>query len=398
MKEENKTFSLEPELELLLLSITLPGKQAAAPWCSRAAAEILKKEIDWAKLRQFAVYHRVLPLFYKRLKDLDISLLPEAEMKRIKALDKENTLNNLRQAAKLHRVLDILSRGEVTAIAFKGPVLAVQAYGDLSMRTFVDLDLLVRGEDFGTVYDLLTAAGLRSSFPLDEKKKRLWVRFHRSLEFFDDTSVVDVHQQIFPGQAKTGFAGRVRQNRSTAALLSRQVPVLSAEHALLVLCLHGTKDNWSFLRYPAEIAHLIDSFPDLDWQALTADARETGSLPMLAVGLFLARQVCGLQLPAGVLRAAGLDVRSGKPAAEYLGSLLAGDSTAQPKIGKIYEVKALLKAMDSNANRAKHLIHFLFVPTPLDWAAIKLPTFLYPLYFLVRPLRLLFKLLTGRGF
>ena len=46
-------------------------------------------------------------------------------------------------AKKLLEILALLDREGVRAIPFKGPTLAVKAYGDLTLRPFSDLDIFV---------------------------------------------------------------------------------------------------------------------------------------------------------------------------------------------------------------------------------------------------------------
>ncbi|MEK7856765.1 MAG: nucleotidyltransferase family protein, partial [Acidobacteriota bacterium] len=50
-------------------------------------------------------------------------------------------------------------------LPFKGPLLALQAYGDISMRRFGDLDVLVKPKHFKAAVDLLSANGF---VPLNE--------------------------------------------------------------------------------------------------------------------------------------------------------------------------------------------------------------------------------------
>ncbi len=49
--------------------------------------------------------------------------------------------------AELKAVMGWLEAGDVPAIAYKGPTLAAWAYGDIALREFCDLDILVRPSD-----------------------------------------------------------------------------------------------------------------------------------------------------------------------------------------------------------------------------------------------------------
>jgi len=62
------------------------------------------------------------------------------------ALDRQREQNflTLRLTAELFRLLELFSANGISALLIKGPVLAAQAYGDPCVRSYGDLDLLVR--------------------------------------------------------------------------------------------------------------------------------------------------------------------------------------------------------------------------------------------------------------
>jgi hypothetical protein len=377
---------LSPEMEMIVQSIGVKEDR------ENAIEKILKKGIDWKKLKKIVLYHHVLPLLYNQLKEMNDSLVPQKEMADIKSLYKNNAQNNLRQAQLLLRLLMLLSENGIEVIPFKGLALTVQAYGDLSLRTFSDLDILIHTEDFCKIYNVLTAAGFCCCFPLTKQMKKYWMLFRRNVEFIDKTRVLDFHHQMTQGSRRISLKEKTWQNRCTVELLSQKIPVLSPEHSLLSLCIHGTKDHWRTLRIMADIAHLISRHPTLNWKALVSDAKEIGCLRMLCVGLHLSQQVCGLELPGEVLGLIRKERKTVKLASKYLYQLPIIERSG--KTGKLYETFALINSMDSFGPRIHYLGHFAFTPTPLDWKFIKLPEFLYPLYYLVRPLRLLFKLVS----
>lgn len=374
----------EPEMNILFHSIAAAGNRHTL------IGEIIKKGIDWSKLEELALYHKVLPLLYNQLTKIADSLLPRQEMERIKALYKSNALRNLRQAQSLLNILELLSQKGIAVIPFKGPALAMQAYNDLSLRIFTDLDFLMRTEDFPGIYDIITAAGFRGVITLDDKMKKYWMLFRRDSEYSSGVSGIDFHHQITQGPERISLKEKAWQDRISIELLSRKIPSLSVEHSLLCLCIHGCKEHWMSLRSIADIAHLISRNPGLDWESLTTDAEEIGCLRMLMVGLRLTGQVCPLPLPEKIAESVQAHRRAGKLAAKYLQMVLTG----KQKPGKFNEISGLIKSMDSAGPRLKLLAHFIFTPTPLDWKAIKLPPALYPLYYFIRPMRLFFKFLS----
>ena len=81
--------------------------------------------------------------------------------------------------------------------------------------------------------------------------------------------------------------------------------------------------------------------------------------------------------------------RREKLAGQFLPRMLTGKAKEDRFQGTV----SLIRSMDSAGPRISFLMHSLFIPTPVDWRSIKLPPLLYPLYCLIRPLRLFFKLL-----
>src|SRR5258706_5483879 len=66
---------------------------------------------------------------------------------------------SLRLTAELFGLLELFSSQGIGALVVKGPVLALQAYGDSAMRSYGDLDMLVRQGDIRRATELMSAAG-----------------------------------------------------------------------------------------------------------------------------------------------------------------------------------------------------------------------------------------------
>jgi len=69
------------------------------------------------------------------------------------------------------------------------------------------------------------------------------------------------------------------------------------EDTLLLLCMHGAKHCWSRLAWICDLAELIGSRSNMDWDALVDRAAACGAERMLYLGLNLASDFLGAQLP-----------------------------------------------------------------------------------------------------
>ena len=98
---------------------------------------------DLPALEALAVRHNVTALLYRRLKQVPAALIPAGLMQRLHDLYFASALRGHRMTGLLLQTLDLLQESGIQAVPFKGPALAVQAYGDLSLRQYDDLDLLI---------------------------------------------------------------------------------------------------------------------------------------------------------------------------------------------------------------------------------------------------------------
>ncbi|MFL5540362.1 MAG: nucleotidyltransferase family protein, partial [Longimicrobiaceae bacterium] len=128
--------------------------------------------VDWPATLALARRHRLVPFLHRHLKDAP---LPPAAARELRALQREGVHRGLRMAAVLRRLVDALATAGIEALAYKGPALAMQAYGELGMRSFVDLDLLVRPDDVPGAIAALWVEGYLPGLALSPAQER-WFR------------------------------------------------------------------------------------------------------------------------------------------------------------------------------------------------------------------------------
>ena len=64
--------------------------------------------------------------------------------------------------------------------------------------------------------------------------------------------------------------------RRTVTVAGAEVPNLSPEKTLLVLCMHGSKHAWSRLIWICDVAQLLAACPGLDWNKVNREAKRLG--------------------------------------------------------------------------------------------------------------------------
>jgi len=359
-----------------------------------ARARRMAALVDWAATIALAERHRLVPFLHRHLRDAP---LPPAAAAELRALHRDGVHRGLEMAAELRRLVDALAAGGVDALAYKGPALAMRAYGQLGMRAFLDLDLLVRPGDVPRALELLAAAGYVLGLALSRAQERAFRRVDGDypLVHRETGRLVELHARVSSERFCMPISTESLMLRSTTVPLGGgEVRTLGDDDLLVVLAAHGAKHRWKRLEWVAALAELLRAGRG-DVDAALALAAELRARRTLLLGLSLARRLLDAPLPTSA--AAAIDADAG------LAALVAGAEARlfgdEPGDGDGTTANLLfnLRARDGVVDRAKYAARWLFAPSPEDWRWARLPDALFPLYRLLRPVRLLLRHGPGGG-
>jgi hypothetical protein len=166
-------------------------------------------------------------------------------------------------------------------------------------------------------------------------------------------------------------------------LAGTQLPSLAPEDMLLTLCAHGASHCWTHLSMICDIAELLRSQKHLDWQQICRRAGSLGSLRMVLLGLSLAHELLGADLPAEITSQAKAD-RLLEPLVQQVHK---GLISATTELGMLKTVLFHLRARERWRDRVRYCFRLAAMPTKEDYD-LPLPASLAFLYYLIRPLRL----------
>ena len=141
---------------------------------------LLAGHLNWDAVYEAGLRHAVLPLLYQGLQKANQGLLPEGAGV-IRDAYRSNAHRNLRLAKTALQLSELLHQQGVESLLIKGPATAVLAYGDLSLRSFVDLDLLIRPRDFFLSHQALLDNGWQPSLTLQQKELKWLLKSSRPL-------------------------------------------------------------------------------------------------------------------------------------------------------------------------------------------------------------------------
>jgi hypothetical protein len=145
---------------------------------------------------------------------------------------------------------------------------------------------------------------------------------------------------------------------------SHEVPALSTEDELVLICIHAAKHFWQRLMWIADVAALV-SRQGLDWKQSVAVAAEVGAERMLRIGLRLAQDVLSMQLPSEVAADVNADKAAARLARQIVERLPAGDSVSlQPFARAAFRVRMREGLLPGFS----YLLRLSLSPTEEDWA------------------------------
>jgi hypothetical protein len=375
-----------PEIDLLLsCARTCPG-----PAASNRTRELLENEIDWAYLLRTAERHGLIPLLDWNLRATAPERIPSSIMERIRTQFLVNAGRNLILTGKLLKILNLLEANDILAIPFKGPVLASSLYGDLALRSFSDLDILVLKRDMVKSREVIISSGFQWKPQLSPVYMENYKFVYECLTFKDkngrDWIEIDgwISSRELPWNFELEyFAQRLIQ----VPLEGKMVPAFSPEDLLLILCLHGAKHCWSRLSWLCDIAELIRVYERLDWGKVLREAETRRCKRMLLLGLFLGHKLLEADLPNEICAQI-----QGDPRVRLLGdSITQKFLSDETPVGTVGLINFYLRLSDRFKQRSAFLMRMVFTPTVEDMQNLPLPCPLSFLYYFAHPLRLLRK-------
>lgn len=279
--------------------------------CTLAAGDLTRSvqvdDADWDEILQEICRNELVVLAYRYLAQGASRDLARAEFRL--AIQRERYGSAVRMGL-LYRhigtVLAGLADASIDHLVLKGPALAHQVYPAPELRTFGDLDLMVRERDQPSVHCVLVALGFA---PLEDPARlcpklvpgattyelKYWHRDWRLL--------VEVH---FDDLLNAGLA-----SRDIAGYWQRAVPVtiqgmltktLALDDQLIHLCAHMHYHGYTRLNWFSDLAFIVrDHGATLDWRRLIATVRrEEAEVPIYYSLCFLDR-LLGVAVPADVL-------------------------------------------------------------------------------------------------
>jgi hypothetical protein len=382
---------MEPENNEIQLLLACSSARLTAT-AAEQIKTLVSEKINWADLIRIAAPHGLLPLLHRNLSLVCADRVPPRTLEQLRRYHESVARRNRIHAGELFDLLDLLEANQIPAIPFKGPTLGLLAYGDLSLRQFTDLDIVVHESDVWRTWDVLTRHGYvaedeggsiaeRRPLPPSGRHWTFKCKNRLTLEIHWRFSEKSFGPQLEPADVWSGVRSSIVSGRS--------VHVIPPEQMLLLLSIHLASHLWRRLNWIADIAAIVNSKPDIDWELLLRTARRVGCERILSVSLLLSKNLLGSPLPRHVDERFAKDKVSALIVREVTDGLF---TETKPEFWSTDCVRYAIILRERRTDRFQVFITQVLRkvslrPTRADVESLRLPAGWSFLYYITRPLR-----------
>ncbi|HEY6467426.1 MAG TPA: nucleotidyltransferase family protein [Candidatus Acidoferrales bacterium] len=375
------TYEAVPEKRLLIACARTRMTSSAAS----QIREIACKPLRWEYLLQTAAENSILPLLAAHLPAVVPDAFSSEQFAQLKAAARAAGIRSLQLSAELIRVLDALGSHDILALPYKGPVVAMQAYGDLALREFEDLDIIVSQRDMARANKVLLALNYQARSPWLFDSGALVPGEYKYVDA-GRRLIVELHTELtlrhFP---VAPHLGEMSKHATAVTIGGHEVRTFGAEDTLILLCVHGSKDFWERISWITDVSEFTQRVTGMNWQRVFDRSQESKATRMVVLGLALASDLLSTPLPDEVLARIESDAMAVTLARQIAQRLVADDRSGRTATQSFrYRRQMVPGAVDS----WRYGLRLATAPAEEDWTMVHLPRALAPLYFVFRPFRL----------
>jgi hypothetical protein len=386
-----QSVNFSPELQLLIAV----ARVELRPQDENALSSLLSAAVDWDRLLTLATGHGLEPLLFHHLSEQSADLVPVKLLQALRAGGRESARRGMILASRLQGISDHLDSHEIDHILYKGPLFAEVYYGNCALRVFHDLDVIVPPGKIVATRNALAEIGFIDRYGLDEAQQAAAFRFGSQHIFTAPGGLdLDLHWRIIPKSISRSLdMGQIWKRATTASFFGRDVPTLCAEDMLVVLCLHAGQHEWARLSTLCDVSQLLLHHPDLNWEIVRSQLRDSNTIRMIDVSLFLVSQHWPVQIPTDFAARISADHHIAG-LAEKIQSELWPEPELEANLQSQIRWLMARTAGENFGDRFRFLAGNMLGPTLSDFETFRLPRMLFTLYPALRGVRLAFKYAT----
>jgi hypothetical protein len=356
----------------------------------------LARVTNWDIVFRAARWHKLDGLLFRALEAHAQDLVPEEAFTNLSRQFRANAVSALCLTSALAAVLHAFSDKGVPVLQVKGVSLAHMIHDELALRPALDLDLLVAPDTLEAAIEVLTGAlGYQYSDPVNAGQSGIQRKVDYEVSLKNERALIDLHWSLSRYRSMFPFdLDKALHEPEHVTIGNLSVPTLPRVDLIPYLAFHGARHLWMKLFWIFDLAAFVTRHEDLDWREIMQRADELRQARALAHGLLLAERFFRITVPEAAREYAENDEMLPHLVDKTTRFLFDRDHAVEP-----YEVavsngdKLRWGAYMQTTLKGKIAVtaRYLTHPGRADLEALPLPHPLFPIYYFVRPVRLLFR-------
>jgi hypothetical protein len=339
--------------------------------------------IDWKMFLNLTIHHRVYPLLASKLQRFD-EFIPQFVIQTVSGSYKKNIFKMLQLSGEMEELAKVFNTNGLKAIFLKGPMLGHEFYGDISLRTCGDLDLLIPIEELENIHKLLETYGyVKDDYIQSVLEDWKWRHHHVTYHHTTKNIKVEIHWRLSPGPGKEPSFHELWKRKRKSLSSNSPIFFLGREDLFLFLVSHGARHGWSRLRWLVDIHRMIGQ--GIDWQEIRSLVKEHNNYQVVGQSIILSSQLLNSQI--GKEMQCFITNKRSKSLAQgaifYINQMVNLHNYPLPKDVSSYHVRHLFNLM-SGQQKVLFILSYLY-PYHIDTVTLPLPHKLHFLYFILRP-------------
>ena len=259
-------WSLSPELELLLDIVLRKNPQ-------------IPEGLDWEAFDAALRQHRLQPLLIRGLRSMNATALEQhPELKRYLGQQNRYARESFQRLQALAQLSGAMEEAGIRMISMKGPLLAMELYGDPSLRTSRDLDVVVPEEELDRAGEILVRLGYKpeeNPFHKTPLRRKFYgiVDLEKHMVYQKGDICLELH---WKGSAQTeeNFDAQW-ERREEQTILGKKIAVLGADDRYPALIVHAAEHGYHRLRWLLDLYELQKK-PAFSWERVYGQMKEQG--------------------------------------------------------------------------------------------------------------------------
>jgi len=381
IKTKKNDIKLRPEDQLILCC----ARTKVDDETKDKIVSLVSQNLDWDYLISMASRHRLRPLLYVNLNAICAESVPNSILGDLKEFYQNNVHKNLMFTGELVNILQLLGDKSVKPVPYKGPLLALNAYGNLSLREFVDLDILIPRNDAIKTKDTLLKNGYGTHIDIKESHDELYVKTQREYQFYNKKTKMSLEIQWRFTTSHFSTSGDLEYLFDFNSLPRKQINninyrELQVEDLIIILCIHNASHRWQRLAWLTDVAELIKSNEKIKWSELLTKASAYGIERVILINLLLIQDIFGLEFP--------LDKLNDKTVKKLSENIFASFFAENENKSFLSQTWLRFKIRENWIMGLKDCLKVALLPTPNEWKEISISPNYYSFYYLFRVLKL----------